>query len=247
MLPILQIGPLAIPTPGLLILAGLWGGLAIAERNAPRFNVNAEALYNLVFAMLVSGIAGARLSYVAQFPSAFLENPASLISLNLALLDPWGATAAALIAGLIYGQRKGMHMPQTLDALTPLLAILGVVLPLANLASGKGFGNETDLPWAIELWGASRHPTQLYETAAGGIILWHIMSRIPAKYNTGYKSGWIFLQFTALCATARLFLEGFRGDSQVIFNSLRAAQVAAWLVLALATWGFYWFPKEKRS
>jgi prolipoprotein diacylglyceryltransferase len=247
MLPILQIGPLAIPTPGLLILAGLWAGLTIAERNAPRFNVNAETLYNLVFAMLVSAILGARLSYVAQFPSAFLETPASLISLNLALLDPWGGAAAALIAGLIYGQRKGMRLAQTLDALTPLLAILGVVLPLANLASGNAFGSATDLPWTIELWGASRHPTQLYETAAGGLILWAVRSKIPAKYNSGYKNGWIFLQFTALSAAARLFLEGFRGDSHIIFNGLRAAQAAAWITLAVTLWGFYRLRIEKRS
>jgi len=40
MLPILHIGPLAIQTPGLMILLGIGLGLSLAERQAEHFRVN---------------------------------------------------------------------------------------------------------------------------------------------------------------------------------------------------------------
>jgi hypothetical protein len=49
MFPILQIGPLAIQVPGLIILAGLWLGLSLAERRAKKRESNPSVLYNLVF------------------------------------------------------------------------------------------------------------------------------------------------------------------------------------------------------
>ena len=93
MLPVIQIGPMSMQAPGLILLIGLWVGLVIAERLAPRFGANPNHVYNLVFVALISGVIGARLSYLMQYFQAFLESPASLFSLNLGLLDPVGGAA----------------------------------------------------------------------------------------------------------------------------------------------------------
>jgi phosphatidylglycerol---prolipoprotein diacylglyceryl transferase len=89
------------------------------------------------------------------------------------------------------------------------------------------------LPWGIELWNATRHPTQIYELVASLFIfslIWFRKSTSP--------DGSTFLRFVALTAGVRLFLEAFRGDSTLIFGGLRLAQVIAWIVLA-ATLLFY--------
>jgi phosphatidylglycerol---prolipoprotein diacylglyceryl transferase len=220
MLPMLNIGPLAIQTPGLVLLAGLWIGLTLAERHAHKRGLDPNHLYNLVLIGLVVGIIGGRVLYAAQYPQAFLANPLSLISLNPGLFDPLAGGAAGLIAGLIYGNRKRLPFWGTLDALTPLLGVLAIAAALSNLASGAAFGAPADLPWAIELWGASRHPTQVYEILAAALIL------------------------VALTAAARLFLETFRGDSYLLPYGLRSAQLAAWAVLALALIGLRKLQRE---
>ncbi len=47
MLPILQIGPLALQTPGLMYLLGTCGsGLSLAEKFAPRRGMTPDTLYN---------------------------------------------------------------------------------------------------------------------------------------------------------------------------------------------------------
>ena len=171
MMPILNIGPLAIQLPGLLILLGLWLGLSLAERHAKSQDVHPNILYNLVFIGLIFGVISARLAYVARYPAIFSATPLSLISLNPGLLDAWGGVAGGMIVTLIYGQRKSLQFWPILDALTPLFLVLFIALGLSNLASGAGFGAPTQLPWGILLWGAIRHPTQIYESLAAILIL----------------------------------------------------------------------------
>lgn len=233
MLPVLQIGPLSVPTSGLILLAGLWVGLSLSERFARRFKSDPEIISNLLFFSLLAAILGARLSYALRFPNAFIEHPASLISLNPGLLDPWGAAGAALLSALIYGQRKNLRFWPTLDAVTPAIASLILALALSNLASGMGYGMPSELPWSIELWGTSRHPTQIYEALAAFFILAYLLRR-PAP--NGKAAGSQFLDFAALSAASRLFLEAFRGDSPLLPNGWRLIQILAWLALAGSIW-----------
>jgi phosphatidylglycerol:prolipoprotein diacylglycerol transferase len=241
MLPVLRVGPMAIQTPGLVLLVGLWLGLSLAERHAIDSGVKASDLYNLVFVILIAGVAGARLSYILRYPSIFAASPASIFSLNPGLLDPWGGAAAGLIAGLIYGQRKGMPLWPTLDALTPVLAVLAVALGLSHLASGAGYGSPTNLPWGIEQWGARRHPAQVYELLAAVFILWAVWPGQPVLHiqsRANPPPGVHFLGFLVLTAAAYLFLDAFHGGSLLLPGGWRATQVIGWLVLAASLWGF---------
>ena len=233
MFPVLQIGPLAIQTPGLILIAGIWIGLNLAERQAARYGLNAELLDNLVLISLVSSILGARIGYVIQYPSIFFESPLSILSFNPGLLDPWTGLAFAAFAAFIYGQRKQMVVWPTLDALAPGIAVAAIALGFSHLASGAAFGMPTDLPWAISLWGAKRHPSQIYEILAAGIILilfWPEKGLVFKRISK--KPGVYFLSIVAVSAFTRLFLEAFRGDSRLILAGIRQPQVMAWLILA---------------
>jgi len=237
MLPILQIGPFAVQTPGLALLLGIWLGLTLAERLAPRFGGNANEIYNLTFTALLAGIIGARLSYVLQYLDAFIASPLSLISLNPTLLDPIGGAVIGIFAAVIYGSRKKLPLWPTLDALTPLLAVAAIGVGVSHIASGDAFGMPTDLPWGVELWGLKRHPSQIYEVALASLILWAIL---PKKLGRGKRgslvAGGCFWLFLSLSTGARLFLEGFRGDSLTLDNGIRIVQIIAWLVLAFSLW-----------
>lgn len=234
MLPIISIGPLSLQTPGLILLLGVWLGLSLAERHAAQHRVDAEGLYTLVLLSIIFGIVGARLAYIIQHASAFVSSPFSMLSLNPGLLDIWGGLAAAIIAALIYGQRKGMSFFPLMDALTPGFATFAIALALSNLASGSGFGSPTNLPWSIELWGAQRHPTQLYEGIGAAIILWRVWSQFG--HEPPQPAGRTFLRFISLSAGLKIFLEAFRGDSVLVLGNLRAAQIVAWIILALSLW-----------
>jgi phosphatidylglycerol:prolipoprotein diacylglycerol transferase len=230
----------APPRHLILLVAALWIGILLAEKRAERHNVSREALSNLVYYSLFGYILGGRLLYALANFSAFIESPLNLLSLNLDLFDPVAASTAAVLVAAIYGSRQKLPLRATLDALTPLLAMIAIGLSLSHLAAGTAFGAPTDLPWGIELWNATRHPTQIYELLAALVIfdlIWFRKTKSPA--------GGEFLFFVALTAGGRLFLETFRGDSTLIFGGLRLVQVLAWIVLALALFAGEWLQKVK--
>jgi len=239
MIPIIQIGPLAIQLPGLIILLGLWGGLNLSEKFSPNFKVDPNKIYNLVFIGLIFGLLGARLFYILRYPAVFLEAPFSIFSLNPGLLDPMGGFSTGIITALVYGQRKKMEFWSTLDSLTLFFAVIMVSWGFANFASGNGYGSITNLPWSIMLWGGQRHPTQIYETIFSLIILFYILPK--GNKETSPIQGLFFLKFLAFSAGARLFLEAFHGDSYLIANGIRLIQVVSWTILAIAL-----FEVEKR-
>jgi phosphatidylglycerol:prolipoprotein diacylglycerol transferase len=233
MLPILQIGPLAIQTPGLILLFGLWIGLYLSEKFAVKKDMDPGILYHLVFWGLISALIGARLGYIAEYPQAFFASPLSIISINLALFNWWAGVACGVIFMLWYGQRNHLDFWMTLDLLTPAFATFSVFIGIAHFASGSAFGSPADLPWAIELWGKRRHPTQIYEIISSGIIL-GIVFRLMNLKNPLPK-GALFLCFLVLTSGSALFLEAFRGDSQM-FGNFRLVQLLAWLGLAVGLW-----------
>jgi prolipoprotein diacylglyceryltransferase len=151
------------------------------------------------------------------------------------LFNGWGAAAGALIAALWYGQKYQLDYWSTLDLFTPAFATLSLFIGLAHLASGSAFGSASDLPWSIELWGARRHPTQIYEMISAALVLTIILKMFSSKKIL--PKGILFLTFLILTTASRLFLEAFRGDSQMIGN-VRTAQLAAWLILAVSLFLF---------
>jgi phosphatidylglycerol---prolipoprotein diacylglyceryl transferase len=237
MLPILQIGPLAVPLPSILLLLSVWIGMGQAEKHAHRYGINSNLLFNLAIAALLAGVIGARLAYAARFPDAFAGAPLSLLTPRPVMMDLSGGLLAGALAALIYGQRRKMPFWSTLDALTPALAIFAVGFGFSQLASGDGYGASTTLPWGIELWGTLRHPTQVYASIMSILILVLVWPRTAREsHSVWWRPGVTFLSFLALTAASRILLETFRGDSMLLLGSLRAAQIAWILVLAASLW-----------
>ncbi len=219
----------APPRHFILIIVAMWIGLTLAEKRAERYGISKEQLNNIAFYSLFGYIIGGRLLFALSNLSAFSQSPLSIFSPNPDLFDPTSGLLTAILVGFIYGQRQKLQLWRALDALTPIFAMLAIGLSLAHLAAGTAFGNPTTLPWGIDLWNATRHPSQIYELIASLAIfgwLWFRKSDSP--------NGFLFLNFVALTAGARLFLEAFRGDSTLVFGEFRLAQVVAWGVLLIA-------------
>jgi phosphatidylglycerol:prolipoprotein diacylglycerol transferase len=156
----------APPRHLILPLVALWLGLALAEKRSAQHNISKDALNNLVYYSLFGYVLGGRLFYVLSNLMVFAQSPLSIFSLNLDLFDPLGALAAVFLVGFVYGARQKLPLWPAFDALTPLCATLAIGLSLSHLAAGTAFGSPTTLPWGIELWNATRHPTQIYDLIA---------------------------------------------------------------------------------
>ncbi len=219
----------APPRDLILLVAAAWIGISLAEKRATRYRADKQLVSNLIFYIVLAYLLGGRVFYALEHLSAFAQSPLSLISLNTSAFDNLGALAAALIVGFVYGQRKGMSMWPTLDALTPFFALLAIGIGFSHLASGAAFGIETTVPWGIYMWGATRQPTQIYEIIAS-LLTFGVIWFKKADSNPGSD----FLLFAALTSASRLIIEAFRGDSTLILGGVRSAQVIAWIILAVS-------------
>ena len=233
MAPILQVGPLALQLPGLLILVGLWLAYLLAEREAKRVGAPERVISNMLLFALIAGIVGARLGHAIRYLDLYLGDPTAFVALSPVTLSiPEGLLAAILVA-IVYGNRKQLRFWVTVDVLTPGMALFVVFVGLAHIASGDAFGSPTTVPWGIDLWGAKRHPSQFYETISALIVFLIIMMARTRRLYTGF----LFLLFLGLTAAYRVILEAWRGDSVIILGTLRQPQVVGLgaLVLVLVT------------
>jgi prolipoprotein diacylglyceryltransferase len=230
MYPFLRIGPLLLNFSGLAALVGVWVAITITEKESLRMKLDANRVSNTIMIGLVAGVVGARLGYALQYLPAFVSNPLSLFSINPETLLPLAGLLTGLMAAVFYARRKGLLLRPTLDALAPGLAVFMIGLGVSHFLSGNAYGSPTDLPWSITLWSEQRHPSQVYETLAAALIFALAWFSPYRRQGTGMN----FLLVVAASACVRIFLEAFRGDSQVMLGGFRTAQVAGLLVLTAA-------------
>ncbi|MSP12052.1 MAG: hypothetical protein EXR62_03740 [Chloroflexi bacterium] len=241
MLPFMQIGPLLLQMPVLALLAGIWIGLYLVEKEANRLQLDGNALYTGVLAGLLAGIAGARLFYAANYASFYLSDPLSLLALTPQTLLPAAGLVTGLMVAAIYGWRQRMPLRPTLDALAPGVALFLVTLGANHFLSGDAYGAPAVLPWSIYLWDAQRHPSQIYETVLALAIFLIIRRRPLGQPGNGVN----FSLLIALSAAARIFLEAYRGDSVIWPGGFRTVQIIGTGVLVAALWLMHvWSPSS---
>ena len=243
MLPTLTIGPFTLPVAPLLTIASFWIGLWLAAREGRRFGLNEDVIFNAGFYGAVGGLLGARAWYVVQYWPYYQDRLGEIFWLNLNTLAPFEGMLTGLLIAVIYLQRKRVPGAALLDALAPGLAAFAAGLSLANLASGTAFGEPADLPWAINLWNARRHPTQVYDFVLSIGIVFATMRLL----RRGPPSGRTFGVFIALLAASRLLTEGFRGDSALLDGGWRMMQLLWLAVLIIILIGLAWIGTRRVS
>ena len=231
MFPVLNIGPLAIQSPGLILLAGLWIGLTFSEKFSMQRGIENKHIYNIVFLSLTAGILGARIGFVLQNIEIFMEDPTSMISLNPGLLDPLIGVFTAIIAAMLYIQKNDLDHWNLLDVLTPFFNLFILALALSFIASGSYFGMPSDLPWAIQLWESARHPTQIYLFLAGLVILVLLWPR--RRFVINLSPGIYFLSFLCMLLFSLVIIEGFRANIATFLDGFRTIQVVSLVMLVI--------------
>ncbi len=226
MFPVIHLGPLSLQAHGLILLAAFWLAAEAAERGAKRLGLRGDAVYSLAFIAAAAGLIGARLGYVLEHWSAYQSDLGAIVALNFNTLSPLAGIVTGTLAAFWYARRKGVANRKWLDALTPGFIVFAGGLALADLASGDAYGSPSSLPWAIELWGAPRHPAQVYQLIAVIVI-----GLVVMKTRRAFDGAWFGL-FVVLYSASRLFIEAFRGDSETI-GGLRTAQLLSLIVLLI--------------
>ena len=236
MLPILNLGPLSINSQLLIIFAGIWIGISFSEKYAPLRGISSSKIGNLIFTALIAGIIGARLGYVMQYFSFFVNDPLAIVALKPVMFDLATGLLVGILSAYVYIQKKRLNLLSVLDALVPGLAIFSLAMGFSHLASGDAYGIPTSLPWGIFLWGELRHPTQIYEIITAIIIIIAIWPkrRVNEADDPKLSAGLTLFLFLTLHAGSQILIESFKADSALFYSGIRTAHFIWWLVLLVS-------------
>jgi phosphatidylglycerol:prolipoprotein diacylglycerol transferase len=224
MFPILQIGPLSIQTPGLILITGIWLSLTLSEKIHHIGGVDFEQPYRIIAYMLLGAMLGGRMFYVLAYPSIFLNSPLSIFSPNPSLFDLWGALIGVIVAYLLMLRINRIPSRKYLDSISLFLVYTSFFVSLSSFAAGAEVGQPTTLPWGLMYLGQERHPTQIYEMIAF-LILSFRSTKIFLSKNFFYENAHLFFNTIFWLACIKFVTSGFVINQPSILWGIRSYQL----------------------
>lgn len=224
----IQIGPIAVRWYALAYLGGVfigafYGWLLLRRKTlwaGDRPPFEPAAIFDFAFWAVIGIVLGGRLGYVLFYNlPTFAANPLEILALWDGGMSFHGGLAGIIIAMALFTRARGGNILSSLDLLGAI-ATIGLFLGrLANFINGELFGAPTTLPWGVVFPAGGdvpRHPSQLYEAALEGVLLFLVI-RIVTHIGMGLRRpGLVSGIFGIGYALARIFVEFFRlPDEQI--------------------------------
>lgn len=252
-----QIGIFRIYWYGICMAFAILIGLFCSVKIAKKFYhlVDIDKFYDLIFYVLIGGIAGARLYYVGFDWGYFSQNLSDIPKLWTGGLSIHGAILGGFLTGLGYAKAKNLDLWLYADVIAFGLCIGQIIGRIGNFFNSEAFGIPTDLPWKLFIPIESRpegfeqfsffHPTFAYEMILNTFIvsfLYFLAKKYPERQN-----GLIFFSYLILYSLARIFIENIRIDS--VFN-FSGHPIAIWIssfLVMMGIIGLFLTQKKKKE
>ncbi|MHB2209965.1 prolipoprotein diacylglyceryl transferase [Methylobacterium sp. CM6257] len=217
----LAIGPITIKWYALAYIAGLIGGWFYARRL-----VMADSLWgvvkrpqvvdidDLVVWVALGVVLGGRIGYVLFYNlPMYLADPIEILAIRNGGMSFHGGFLGAILAFLLFARAKKLNGYTLLDIGAVVVPIGLFFGRIANFVNGELWGRVApDFPYAIVFPSGGplpRHPSQLYEAATEGLLLFIVMAVSVRRFGFR-KPGLLGGIFVLGYALARTFCEFFR-------------------------------------
>ena len=241
-----SIGPIHVRWYGVMYVLGFIGSYFLLQKQerSKQIGLIGTAAQDLVFYLAVGVIVGGRLGYILFYEymdlTAYIKNPLEIIATWHGGMSFHGGLIGCVITVWLFSRRRKMPFAAVADSAIVTCPIGLGLGRLGNFINGELLGRPSDLPWAMIYPGGGaipRHPTQLYEALAEGLLLFIIMWRLRKK---PFKDGTMVGLFLIFYGILRFIIEFFKEpDPQIGFlltyftmgQVLCIAQIAAGIVL----------------
>ena len=183
----------------------LWGG---------RAPFTLEDLDDFVLWVTLGIILGGRIGYVLFYnPAHFAAHPLEIFEIWNGGMSFHGGFLGCAAAVTLFAWKRNISILSLGDIVCGVAPIGVFLVRITNFINGELWGRATDVPWAMVFPGAGplpRHPSQLYEAALEGLLLFVILAtliRLGALKRPGLILGAFALCYGLARITAELFRE----------------------------------------
>lgn len=245
-----SLGPLAVRWYGLMYLAGFAAAwwLGVRRIGAGRAPVTRRQFDDLLFAAIIGVILGGRLGYVLFYkPVYYLTHPLEIFAVWQGGMSFHGGFLGVLLAMVFIARRNGLRWLDVMDFVAPLCPIGLATGRLGNFLNGELWGRATDLPWGMVFRGAGalpRHPSQLYEMALEGIVLFAILWWFSSRPR---PRGQVSALFLIGYGTARFVCEFAREPDEFLGFLALGFTMGQWLSLPMIAAGIALFAWSRKA
>ncbi len=194
----IQLGPLKIHWYGLMYLVafsvGWWLGRVRAAK--PGSGWKPEQMGDLLFYCALGAVLGGRLGYTFFYNlPVFLDDPLSIFQVWKGGMSFHGGLLGVLVGVWLYGRRHQKRFWDIVDFIAPLIPLGLGAGRIGNFINGELWGAPTLGNWGVVFpTGGSvpRHPSQLYEAALEGLVLFVILWFFTAKPRPTMAASGVF-------------------------------------------------------
>lgn len=225
----ISIGPIAIRWYALAYIAGLllgWRYVVYYCAKTPNI-MSKRDIDDLLFWATLGVILGGRTGYILFYNlEYYMANPANILKVWQGGMAFHGGFMGVIVAIILFARKRGISILAVLDAAavaTPIGLFFGRI---ANFINGELFGRVTDSPIGMVFPNGGpepRHPSQLYEAALEGLILFIVLFVLSRSAYVRHRPGILGGTFVAGYGISRIIVEFFRQpDAQLGFLTFGA-------------------------
>lgn len=246
---LVEIGPFAIRWYALAYIAGILLGWRYALRlcaSSPA-PIDRPMLDDFMLWATLGIVLGGRLGYVLFYKIGyFFHNPVEIVYVWEGGMSFHGGMLGVMVATVLFARQRKIPV-LALGDIIACVAPIGLFFGrLANFINGELFGRPSDVSWAVLFPRdpeTPRHPSQLYEAALEGIvlfaILWFVWNKTPLKNRPGAVIGVFLVGY----GVSRIIVEFFREpDAHLgfIMAGISMGQILSMPMILAGLFLLYW-------
>ena len=209
-----------------------------------------QRVEDLLFVGVLGVVLGGRLGYVLFYkPGYYFSHPSDILAVWQGGMAFHGGLLGVIAAMALYAKRQGRHFFEVADLVAPCVPIGLAAGRIGNFINGELWGRLADpsLPWAMVFRGAGdlpRHPSQLYQFALEGILLFAVLWVYALKpRKQGAVAGLFLLGYGLMRFTAEYFREPDSFLGLLTFNM----SMGQWLCVPMIVLGAIFYGMAKKD
>jgi len=210
---LVKLGPIRLSWYGLMYVFGFLASYLLVRYQMRKrdFDITKPEVENFYFHLIFGLIIGARFGYVLFYDlKTYLDNPLEILAVWHGGMSFHGGLIGLLLVALLFSWKNKKSFWKIAD-LFIVTAPIGLGLGrIGNFINGELYGRAAQVPWAVIFpkgGPVPRHPSQLYESALEGGVLFSILWFMKDK---NLPKGALLSIFLFLYGGFRFFLEFFR-------------------------------------